>query len=261
MRSGVTAAGPMSASCTTAAALHLERVPSAASRAHTCHELHDVCLYQRQYVLPDPPQRWRRLLLRCARRGGTHGHTEQTLAATNLFRFRNSTSDPPSLLQPAEYSACTPLVWWPTWGYNVGEFFQNSILPLAELLAAGAVTRDVLLAPEVGGWPLVDYQLQMLAAFSRTGRRRRPRACRRAARRAAPTAARRRAASASCCSAASATFTTGSRPSRRGAPRRPSSARCAAGRRTRRRRRRPSRRCASSSPTGRAAAPARMARG
>ena len=52
-------------------------------------------------------------------------------------------------------------------GYNVGEFFQNSILPLAELLAAGAITRDVLLAPEVGGWPLVDYQLQMLAAFSR----------------------------------------------------------------------------------------------
>ena len=49
----------------------------------------------------------------------------------------------------------------------MGEFFQNSILPLAELLAAGAVTRDVLLAPEVGGWPLVDYQLQMLAAFSK----------------------------------------------------------------------------------------------
>ena len=49
----------------------------------------------------------------------------------------------------------------------MGEFFQNSILPLAELLAAGAVTRDVLLAPEVGGWPLVDYQQQMLAAFSR----------------------------------------------------------------------------------------------
>ena len=52
-------------------------------------------------------------------------------------------------------------------GYNVGEFFQNSILPLAELLAAGAITRDVLLAPEVGGWPLGDYQQHMLAAFSR----------------------------------------------------------------------------------------------
>ena len=66
---------------TTAASLHLERVPSAASRAHTCHELHDVCLYQRQYVLPDPPQRWRRLL-RVVRVRGVHvGHTEQTLAA------------------------------------------------------------------------------------------------------------------------------------------------------------------------------------
>ena len=116
----------MSASCTAAAALHLERVPSAASRAHTCHELHDVCLYQRQYVLPDPPQRWRRLLHVVRVRGVHVGHTEQTLAATNLFRFRNSTSDPPSLLQPAEYSACTPLVWWPVWGTPRAQFWRNS---------------------------------------------------------------------------------------------------------------------------------------
>ena len=235
-------------------------MPSAASRAHTCHELHDVCLYQRQYVLPDPPQRWRRLL-RVVRVRGVHvGHTEQTLAATNLFRFRNSTSDPPSLLQPAEYSACTPLVWWPVWGSNVGEFFQNSILPLAELLAAGAVTRDVLLAPEVGGWPLVDYQLQMLNAFSKwpptTPARVSPRCAAGSADGCAPPRCFRKLL---LCRFRDVYDR--QPPVAPWSAAQPSSARCAAGRRTRRRRRRPSRRCASSSPTDRAAAPARMARG
>ena len=58
-------------------------------------------------------------------------------------------------------------MWWPLWGYNIGEFFQNSVLPIAELLAAGVIDGNMLLAPEVGGWPLRDYHIDMLRAFSR----------------------------------------------------------------------------------------------
>lgn len=47
-----------------------------------------------------------------------------------------------------------------------GEFFQNSVVPIAELVRTGVINRSVQLAPEVGGWPLRDYHLQMLRAFT-----------------------------------------------------------------------------------------------
>ena len=58
-------------------------------------------------------------------------------------------------------------MWWPLWGYNIGEYFQNSALGIAELVAAGVIDpTTVQLAPEVGGWPLRDFQTGMLKAFT-----------------------------------------------------------------------------------------------
>ena len=137
------------------------------SRDHKCFELPKACLYARRLVLDaEPPS----ALLRTMVRGVHVGWNLQSVASTGLLRMRNlSAGDPPP--PPADdgnaYSHCIPLVWWPVWGYNIGEFFQNSVLGVAELLAAGVVDREsVLLAPEVGGWPLVDAQQRLLRAFS-----------------------------------------------------------------------------------------------
>ena len=73
---------------------------------------------------------------------GVHvGHTEYRLRDLDLFRFANASS-PPAIRRPPRWSACTPLVWWPLWGYNIGEYWQNSALPLAELRAAGVIDGE-----------------------------------------------------------------------------------------------------------------------
>jgi len=118
-----------------------------------------MCLWRRQLVHEAPvPAAVARLKVR-----GVHvGFVESSIDSLGLLRQRNA-SDPAA---PA-YSDCVPLVWWPLWGYNIGEFFQSSVLAIAELLAAGIVDDQVMLAPEVGGWPLRDFHLQMLQAFTR----------------------------------------------------------------------------------------------
>ena len=52
---------------------------------------------------------------------------------------------------------------------NIGEFFQSSLLPIAELMAVGVLDDRVLLAPEVGGWPLKEFHTTMLNAFTKAG--------------------------------------------------------------------------------------------
>ena len=129
------------------------------SRAHTCHELRRACLWRRQIVhdVPLAPA------VGSLKMRSVHAsYVETRVDELGLLRWRNA-SDPPA---PSQYSSCVPLVWLPVWGYNIGEFFQNSVLAVAELLAAGVVDREVMLTPEVGGWPLRDYQTQMLRAFS-----------------------------------------------------------------------------------------------
>ena len=58
-------------------------------------------------------------------------------------------------------------MWWPLWGFNIGEYWQNSVLPIAEMQTAGVIDRDIMLTPEVGGWPLRDYHTGMLSPFPR----------------------------------------------------------------------------------------------
>lgn len=129
------------------------------SRAHTCHELRRACVSGRRLVHDEPlPKALRRLSVR-----GVHvGYVESRIDTLGILSQRNASIDPPA----TAYSECVPLVWWPLWGYNIGEFFQNSVLGIAELMAAGVVDREVMLAPEVGGWPLRDFHLHMLRAFT-----------------------------------------------------------------------------------------------
>ena len=146
--------------------LHLERLAeppqrlqTLGTRAHKCHELSGVCLWRRRYVLRGHSKANERAL-RLRVRMVHVGFEQRTLSETGLFRQLNS-SDPPELLQPA-WSECVPLVWWPLWGYNIAEFFLNSVTALDELTRAGVIDRRVILAPEVGGWPLRDWQQRLL---------------------------------------------------------------------------------------------------
>ena len=82
----------------------------------------------------------RRLRLR-----GVHvGFEEKRLDTMSWIRQRDQ-SDP----EPSHFSHCVPLVWLPLWGYNIGEFYQNSLLSIAELNAAGVIDKNIILAPEV----------------------------------------------------------------------------------------------------------------
>ena len=129
------------------------------SRQHTCHELPRTCLWRRQYVLSEPLPR---ALARLRVRGVHIGFDEQRIDSLGLFRQRLNASDPPV----SHWSTCVPLVWWPLWGYNIGEFFQSSVLPVAELLAAKIMDRNIMLVPEVGGWPLKGFHHHLLRPFS-----------------------------------------------------------------------------------------------
>ena len=111
------------------------------TRKHECHEIRRTCLWQRQLVHDKPlPLAMRRLRLR-----GVHvGFEEKRLDTMSWIRQRDQ-SDP----EPSHFSHCVPLVWLPLWGYNIGEFYQNSLLSIAELNAAGVIDKNIILAPEV----------------------------------------------------------------------------------------------------------------
>ncbi|KAL3932368.1 MAG: hypothetical protein SGPRY_000734 [Prymnesium sp.] len=136
------------------------------SRKHDCRLLSDACLWNRQYVL-DARKMTRgsmRALLRMGMREVHVGWKVTSLAQTGLFRMRTRSDS--RELRHANYSGCVPLVWWPMWGYSFADFFQHSVNAISELLQAGVIDRDVVLAPEVGGWRLVDFQLRMLGALT-----------------------------------------------------------------------------------------------
>ena len=131
------------------------------SRRHNCHVLQRACLWRRQVLteaaLPAGLARMRVRMVHV-------GFDIQRVDSLGIFLQRSASSLPEA---PVNFSRCVPLMWWPLWGYNIGEFFQSSVLPIAELQAAGVIGRDVMLAPEVGGWPLRDYHVDMLSAFTR----------------------------------------------------------------------------------------------
>ena len=141
-----------------------QRLEALGSRKHKCHALSNVCLWRREYILQPEDEPRLRSVLRTRVRGVHVGFMETSLEATRLFRYRNR-SDPLTLRSP-EWSSCVPLVWWPLWGYNIAEFFLNSVTAVSELLDLGVIDRDASLVPEVGGWRLLDFQLRMLRGLS-----------------------------------------------------------------------------------------------
>lgn len=161
------------ASCSRPSTIHPERLrlprtklAAIGSRKHTCHIMSNVCLWRREYILQPEDEPKLRSVLRTTKVRGVHvGFMETSLGETKLFRYRNR-SDPAVMRSPS-FSSCVPLVWWPLWGYNLAEFFLNSVTAVSELLDAGVIDDTVSLAPEVGGWRLVGFQEQMLRALSR----------------------------------------------------------------------------------------------
>ena len=127
------------------------------TRAHTCHLVERACLWRRRVWLEsEVPAALAKMKVRMVH----VGFQLSRVSELDIFRAGiNGTG-------PLSYSRCVPLMWWPLWGYNIGEFFQSSVLPIAELIASRAIGSDLLLAPEVGGWPLMEYHRLMLGAFS-----------------------------------------------------------------------------------------------
>ena len=122
--------------------LQLANLARSGTRQHKCHSVERVCFWRRQFVLTDTATDVASQLLSMRVREVHVGHTERTLRSMGLFRFVNASSDPPSLLSPT-FRRCVPLVWWPVWGYNIGEFFQNSVAPIAEMLSEQVIDRKV----------------------------------------------------------------------------------------------------------------------
>ena len=103
------------------------------SRRHNCHLVHRACLYRRKVLLEGEPP----TALMSMRVRGVHvGFDVQRVGALGLFARRRNLS---LLAGDASFSrGCTPLMWWPLWAYNLGEFFQSSVLGVQERSAFGA---------------------------------------------------------------------------------------------------------------------------
>ena len=117
-----------------------------AALGHSCARVERACLWRRsgeekdrsnsELVLPDGLSAVS-AALRMRVRQVHVGHTQSSLRSMGFLRAAKA-DDPPGLSAPREWSACVPLIWWPVWGYNIGELWQNSGLPLAELLSLAA---------------------------------------------------------------------------------------------------------------------------
>ncbi|KAK9867544.1 hypothetical protein WJX84_012100 [Apatococcus fuscideae] len=82
-----------------------------------------------------------------------------------IIRFRSS-YDAPDIQDP-HYSDCiVPLIWWPPWLGNFGEFYTNSVGPIGHLTLNGAIDRNVTLVPDLDGFELQTYMSFFLEPFT-----------------------------------------------------------------------------------------------
>lgn len=73
-----------------------------------------------------------------------------------LFRG-NSSKDFPDILHPQFDDCSVPLVWWPWWPYNPGDFFLSSLAPFHAMLGEDVIDRNIRYTPGMDGLTSPGY--------------------------------------------------------------------------------------------------------
>ncbi|KAL3136014.1 hypothetical protein ABBQ32_007051 [Trebouxia sp. C0010 RCD-2024] len=83
--------------------------------------------------------------------------------------FRTNTHrDPPDILDPVFNKCELPLIWWPWWPFNAGDFTLASAAPLHAMLQEGIIDRNVKFTPVLDGFRMpeyIDWELQPFSNF------------------------------------------------------------------------------------------------
>lgn len=73
-----------------------------------------------------------------------------------LFRG-NSSMDPADILNPTFDDCSVPIVWWPWWPYNPGDFFLSSLAPYHAMQYEGVIDHNVRYTPVMDGLTRPGY--------------------------------------------------------------------------------------------------------
>lgn len=91
---------------------------------------------------------------------GTKTPFRQPMFRTNTHR------DPPDILDPVFDKCSMPLIWWPWWPFNAGDFTLASAAPLHAMLQEGIVDRNIKFTPVLDGYRMPEYIDWELQPFS-----------------------------------------------------------------------------------------------
>lgn len=81
-----------------------------------------------------------------------------TKKAYRTPHFRgNSSADFHDILSPQFDDCSVPLVWWPWWPFNPGDFFLSSLAPFHAMLNEGVIDRNVRYTPVLEGLTRPGY--------------------------------------------------------------------------------------------------------
>lgn len=81
-----------------------------------------------------------------------------TKKAYRAPHFRgNSSADFHDILHPDFDDCSVPLVWWPWWPFNPGDFFLSSLAPFHAMLTAGVIDENIRYTPVMEGLASPGY--------------------------------------------------------------------------------------------------------
>lgn len=69
----------------------------------------------------------------------------------------NSSRDYPDILHPQFDDCSVPLVWWPWWPFNPGDFFLSSLAPFHAMLGEDVIDRNIRYMPVLDGLTSPGY--------------------------------------------------------------------------------------------------------
>jgi len=69
----------------------------------------------------------------------------------------NSSADFHDILHPDFDDCSIPLVWWPWWPFNPGDFFLSSLAPFHAMLTSGVIDENIRYTPVMEGLTSPGY--------------------------------------------------------------------------------------------------------
>lgn len=138
---------------------------------HACTMFNKVCIDQGRFVMFADEMRpgrtfWRDDIFDITQTAdgpfyNVPGYLDNFKGTKKAYRtphFRgNSSADFHDILSPQFDDCSVPLVWWPWWPFNPGDFFLSSLAPFHAMLNEGVIDRNVRYTPVLEGLTRPGY--------------------------------------------------------------------------------------------------------